>query len=109
MTRVIHSFQSDTRLPPELCDGSAWYGSELVRRRDLVEHFSEIEISEVEKPVQGLEESETDLLEITADDVPLPKLAPRLRAILDEVLNGRGFVLIRSLPVERWTRRQAAI
>lgn len=29
--------------------------------------------------------------------------------MLDEVMNGRGFVLIRGLPVERWTRWQAAI
>lgn len=28
---------------------------------------------------------------------------------MEEVLNGRGFVLIRGLPIERWTRRQAAI
>src|SRR5688572_31060062 len=39
----------------------------------------------------------------------MPTLASRLRAMLDEVLNGRGFVMIRSLPVERWTKRQAAI
>jgi hypothetical protein len=29
--------------------------------------------------------------------------------LLDEVLNGRGFVLIKGLPVERWSRRKAAI
>jgi hypothetical protein len=29
--------------------------------------------------------------------------------VLEEVMKGRGFVLIRGLPVERWTKRQAAI
>ena len=29
--------------------------------------------------------------------------------MLDEVMNGRGFVLIKGLPVERWTRREAAV
>ena len=29
--------------------------------------------------------------------------------MLDEVLNGRGFVLLRGLPVERWTKREAAV
>jgi hypothetical protein len=29
--------------------------------------------------------------------------------MVDAVLNGRGFVLIKSLPVDRWTRREAAI
>jgi hypothetical protein len=28
--------------------------------------------------------------------------------LLDEVLNGRGFVLVRGLPLERWTTREAA-
>ena len=46
---------------------------------------------------------------MTAADVALPTLAPRLRRMLDEVLNGRGFVVIRALPLERWTRRQAAL
>jgi hypothetical protein len=29
--------------------------------------------------------------------------------LLDEVLNGRGFVLIRGLPVGRWSKREAAV
>jgi hypothetical protein len=32
-----------------------------------------------------------------------------LRGVLEEVMKGRGFVLIKGLPVERWTRREAAI
>jgi hypothetical protein len=31
-----------------------------------------------------------------------------LRRILDDVLNGRGFVLLRGLPVERWSKQQSA-
>jgi hypothetical protein len=46
---------------------------------------------------------------ITASDVPLPTLGPRWRGILEEVMNGRGFVLIKGLPIERWTRREAAV
>jgi hypothetical protein len=33
----------------------------------------------------------------------------RLQLILKEVLDGRGFVLLRGLPVERWTRQEVAI
>src|SRR6185295_18670217 len=38
-----------------------------------------------------------------------PTLGPRLRHLLEHVLNGRGFVLIKALPVERWSAREAAI
>jgi len=78
-------------LPPEVQDRSAWYGHEFANCDDSIEHLSADEIAEVEQ------------------DGSLPTLAPRLQRILDEVLNGRGFVLIRALPVERWTRRQAAM
>jgi hypothetical protein len=50
-----------------------------------------------------------DLAAIGPDDFPLPTLGPRLRLLLDDVLNGRGFVLIRGLPVARWGKREAAI
>jgi hypothetical protein len=96
-------------LPPEIHDRAAWYGAEVSARGDWVERLSEIEIREVENAGKRLDESRGELATITAEDVPLPALGPRLRAILDEVMNGRGFVLIRGLPVERWTRREAAV
>ena len=99
----------DTDLPPEVCDRSAWYGSELARHTDWIERFSDTEIVEVENAVRELERSQLELEALTPTDVPLPTLGPRLKQLLDEVLNGRGFVLIKSLPVERWTKREAAI
>lgn len=75
---------------------------------DWVERLSEVEIAEVERAVRELE-GHADLTSINAGDVPLPTVAPRLKRILDEVLNGRGFVLIKSLPLDRWTRREAAM
>ena len=103
MTRLAND------LPPEVRDASVWYGPDLKGRTDWTEILSEAEIAEVENAVNELDRSSLDLTAITAEDFPLPTLAPRLKPILEDVLNGRGFVLIRSLPVERWTRRQAAI
>lgn len=81
----------------------------MVTRSDWVEHLWQGEITEIETAVRQMERSEAELPAITAADVPLATLAPRLQAILEEVLHGRGFALIRSLPVQRWTRRQAAL
>jgi hypothetical protein len=99
-------------LPPEICDRSTWLGQDLMRSTDWIEHLSETEIGEVECATRELAEranSGSDLTSLSADDFPLPTLGPRLHALLDEVLNGRGFVLIRSLPIQRWTRSEAAI
>lgn len=100
---------TDPALPPEVKDRSAWYGSDWTGRTDWVEQLSDVEIGDVERAVRGLEEARREIGAINARDVPLPSLAPRLQQTLDEVLNGRGFALIRGLPVKRWTRRQAAI
>ena len=96
-------------LPPPVRDQSAWYGRDLAQADDWIEHLSETDIAELEQATRELETSQVELATMAANDVPLPKLAPRLRSILDEVLNGRGFVLIKRLPVERWTRRKAAL
>jgi len=87
-------------------DRSAWYAADDT---DWVEQISADKIEEVEAAVKELERSGVEIEKITAEKIPLSTLAPRLRGILDEVLNGRGFALIQRLPVERWTRRQAAI
>jgi hypothetical protein len=115
-------------LPPEIRDRSVWYGPEVAARDDWIERLSEAEIEELRRAVMLLENAESrgtsinfasmapgDLptavsdFPLAASDVPLPTLGPRLQALLDEVLNGRGFVLIKGLPLERWTRREAAL
>jgi Taurine catabolism dioxygenase TauD, TfdA family len=42
-------------------------------------------------------------------EFPLPTLAPRLTAVTEQLLHGRGFVLLRGLPVERWGTRLSAV
>src|SRR4030095_854918 len=72
-----------------------------------MDRLSKAEIGELEDALRTCEQ--VDFPRITQHDVPVPTLAKRLKPLLDEVLNGRGFVLIKALPVERWTKRQAAI
>ena len=109
MSSVIHSLPPDTTLPPEIGDRSAWYGPELKERTDWIECLSEAELAEVESAAKELAQSSLDLTSIGRDDFSLPTLGPRLHRLLDEVLSGRGFVLIRALPVQRWAKREAAI
>src|SRR5438874_2089654 len=112
MSSVIRFVPRDTTLPPEIGDSSAWYGPNLTGRTDWIERLSEAEVAEVESATRRLAElteSFVDLTSIKTKDFPLPTLGPRLRRLLEEVLSGRGFVLIKALPVQRWTRREAAI
>ena len=106
--RATQSSTTDP-LPPTVGDRSAWYGPELAKSNDWIVRLDDREIAEVERVVDELEKLQVELTTLTVRDVALPTLAPRLEVIVDEVLNGRGFVLLRGLPVERWTRREAAI
>ena len=42
----------------------------------------------------------------TREDFPLPEFGPRLADLLAQVQSGRGFALIRGLPLDRWSREQ---
>ena len=93
-------------LPPEIRDASAWYGPELKGRTDWIAQLSTAEIVELETAARELS---VDLTSITIHDAPLPALGLRLQHLLDEAQNGRGFVLIRGLPIHRWTKHEAAL
>ncbi len=96
-------------LPPEQTNAAAWYGPEMSRRSDWSMPLTPAEIAEVESATKALAAREADIAAITPKDFPLPTLGPRLKARVDaEVLNGRGFLLLRGLPVERWTMRESA-
>jgi hypothetical protein len=96
-------------LPPEQTGAAAWYGPEMARRSDWLMPLAPAEIAEVEAAAKALVARQADIAAITARDFPLPTLAPKLKArVDDEVLNGRGFILLRGLPVERWTMLEAA-
>ena len=96
-------------LPPEQTGPAAWYGPEMAKRSDWLMPLSAAEIAEIEAATKALIAREADIAAITARDFPLPALAPKLTARVEgEVLNGRGFILLRGLPVDRWTTREAA-
>jgi hypothetical protein len=96
-------------LPPEIHGSSAWYGRELIKQTDWIYQLSEAEILEIETAVEGLTGALAHPDKLSPDEFPLPTLGLRLQRLLREVLEGRGFVLVRGLPVERWSRRQAAL
>lgn len=96
-------------LPPLQTGPAAWYGPEMAGRDDWLMPLTAADITEIEAATKALVERQADIAAITARDFPLPTLAPALKTrVQDEVLDGRGFLLLRGLPVERWSMREAA-
>ena len=96
-------------LPPEQTGAAAWYGPEISKRDDWLMPLGAAEVAEVEAATKALVARNADIAAIAARDFPLPTLGAKLRArVDDEVLNGRGFLLLRGLPVERWSMAESA-
>lgn len=67
------------------------------------------DIAELEAALARVEASKRDIIDVGRDAFALPRLAPRLAAMREELLRGRGFALVRGLPMHRIETRQAAI
>lgn len=63
--------------------------------------LTEEHLAELQAAVAHARARHDELLDVTADDLPLPSLAPLLRDVERELVDGRGFVRLRRLPVDR--------
>jgi hypothetical protein len=96
------------RLQP-VVDPAAWTAADLDADQSWLHPLSAAEIAELDALVNKLESRITSVLEIKRQDIDLPTLGPRLEAIGNDIIWGRGLALIRGVPVDRYTRLQTAI
>lgn len=83
---------------------AAWLGSTLDYREDGLWQLSEAELAEIDAALIMLKDrGDLDLTEITAETFPLNSVGTFLSRLRDELWSGRGFVLIRGLPRERYS------
>ncbi len=87
-----------------------WYGKDLAANTDAwTHHWSAAEVAEIEAAVANVEAKGLEILEIDAAAFPLPLIQEKLGPIKEHVLHGPGIFLLRGLPLDQWTTRQAAI
>ena len=92
-----------------ITDPGAWYGPDLDRDKRWLLSLTAAEISEIDAAVAAFKSTGTPMQHISAEAFPLPKLKVRLQELLRELLEGRGFFMLRGLPVERYDIETAAI
>ena len=97
-------------MPPGPLEGPAvWYGAEVRNRDDWVYRLTEADIAEIDEAVRRFGASGTSLSDISPASFRLPRLGEALAGILEALLEGRGFVVMRGLPVERYSMHERAI
>ena len=71
--------------------------------------FSDDEVSELSKAANEFIASGTPLTGLTKNMFPLPTLSSFFGAVRNEIINGKGFVLFRGLPVQQWGLQKCAV
>jgi hypothetical protein len=80
---------------------SAWIGADMRgREAEWSYRLSSSEVAEIEAALRSVQARGLDIAAIRREDFPLPTLGPVLDRLRAEVLDGRGFVLLRGVPVE---------
>ena len=87
---------------------AAWRGEDMASSDCWVYRLSGSEIGEIEAALRRARERKLEIAAIGREDFALPRLGTRLAELLRDILFGRGFVLVRGLPVERYTAAEAA-
>lgn len=88
---------------------AVWYGPAMARRDDWIHRLDAADIEEIERAIAIFRSSGAPMQAVDERSFPLPGLGPKLRAILAELLDGRGFVLLRGFPMEGRDIESAAI
>ncbi len=85
-----------------------WDGREMLESEAFIYRLTDDEIADIDRAVQDVQEDGLDIMDITRENFPLPVFGPRLAELRDEIVHGRGLVLIRGFPVWEYSRAQAA-
>jgi hypothetical protein len=93
----------------ELGGPAVWTGDEMRARSDWMIELSPEHIAELSAALEAVDRPGVELAEIDKADFPLPTLAPVLADMVDELMDGRGFVLVRGVPVESLTEHQVEL
>lgn len=92
-----------------VADPADWRAADLRAATDWIYPLNTDEIAELDVAIDRVESAGTKIADVTEAEFPLPTLHIRLKEVEKQVLHGRGVALIKGVPVERYTRRQAAI
>jgi hypothetical protein len=85
---------------------AAWHGQELAGTTSWIRQLTPEDVRELDAALRVVERRGLAWREITRDDFVVPGFATALAWVSRELEHGRGIVLLRGLPVERYSEEQ---
>jgi hypothetical protein len=86
----------------------AWYGPRMAQRTDWIHELSDADRHELRHAIAVAQASGQPLHELGRAQFPLGNLAARLNRLRREALDGRGFFLLRGVPVAEYSSWESA-
>ena len=81
----------------------AWLGRDMAASTEWIRPVSASAAAELDAALRGVQRRGLSWPKFGRDDFPLPTFSRELGAALEELENGRGFVLLRGIPVDRYS------
>ncbi|MEL7465696.1 MAG: TauD/TfdA family dioxygenase [Pseudomonadota bacterium] len=98
-----------TTPPSKIETDAAWRGSDMAAAPERWRApLTDEDVAELENAAAHLKSTGVDLGAIRERDFPLPTMAPRLKALREDLIEGVGFGLLTGLPVARYDQWTAA-
>ncbi|MEN8722095.1 MAG: TauD/TfdA family dioxygenase [Alphaproteobacteria bacterium] len=86
-----------------------WTARDVADPETWTVHLDDSDIAEINQAVAAARPQIDDLLSVTRDHFPLPTLGKKLKAVEEELINGRGFCLISGLPRDKYTNDEMCL
>ncbi len=88
---------------------SAWKGVDMRSSTEWIFPLDDSDNDELQAALLAARSTEKSVIDLREADFPLPTLGPRLKAMKQELMNGRGFSLVRGFDIARYDTRDAAL
>jgi len=96
--------------PKEITGETVWKAEDYSNNPERWVHpFNAAEIEELSSAADRFIADKIPLTGISKDNFPLPNLSVLLASIRAEILNGKGFILFKGFPVEKWGNHKSAV
>jgi len=110
LEQAVHFLAREHSGPPdgEVRGRTHWYGSQL-SEPDWLHSLSDAAVAAFERAIVAAKDSGIPINDLGREHAPLPTLQARINDWRDELLNGRGFLVLRGVPVDRWSVEQRSL
>lgn len=88
---------------------AAWRGEDLAERDDWRAALDGAQVRELERAIAAARRTGRRTEALRREDFPLPTLHRTIARWRRELTDGRGFLVVRGVPVQRWSRRDAEL